>query len=155
MDRQETVLYLQDIIAGHLRAAGFELVELICRNEGRDLFLRVLADRPCGGITIEECSRLNNELESIMDTQGFLKERYILEVSSPGLDRPLRMRQDFFRCQGKEAEFFLNRPINSKTEWQGIISGVSDNAVSLWVKEQRLEIPIDAITKAKQIIDAR
>jgi ribosome maturation factor RimP len=128
MDRQELADALRAIIGDFLKKQNLDLVELIYRYEGRDLVLRALVDRPEGGITLGDCAYLNNEISRILDEKGILQERYILEVSSPGLDRPLNSKNDFLRCINKRIMIFLNEPINAKLELEGIIARVGDDS---------------------------
>jgi ribosome maturation factor RimP len=153
MDRQEIITELKNIIGEYLRVQGLDLVDLIYRYEGQGLTLRVLTDRPCGGINLKECSHLNYEISRILDEKGILETRYILEISSPGLDRPLKTKSDFERCINRKARFFLSEPINSKIELEGIITKVENNAVYIDIEGEATQIPLIKLTKAKQIID--
>jgi len=152
MDRQELELELRLLLDNYLKEQGLDLVDLIHRYEGRSLFLRILTDKPEGGITIGECAKLNREICSILDGKDILKEGYILEVSSPGLDRPLVRKEDFLRCINKEVRFFLNEPINEMVELQGKISKVEDDAVYIAMQEEIFKVPLIRITRAKQIV---
>jgi len=152
MDKYEASAELKQIIKEFLESEGLELVDLIYRHEGRDLFLRVLADKPEGGITLDECARLNYEISLILDEKNILNERYILEVFSPGLDRPLSTRNDFTRCKNKKAKFFLNEPVFGKLEWDGVINRVEGGSVFIDIGGNILEMPIFKINKAKQLI---
>src|SRR3989338_2341438 len=100
---------LKIIIEDYLKTQNIDLVYLIYRYEGRDLVVRILADRPEGGISIGDCAYLNKEVSAILDAKNILEGQYILEVSSPGLDRPLRQKQDFLRCTNKRVRFFVQR----------------------------------------------
>lgn len=153
MDRESLINELRKILGDYLEEAGFQLVDLIYRYEGGDLFLRILADRPSGGITIDECSRLNREISAILDEKGLPEQRYILEVSSPGLDRPLKTKSDFMRCINKRARFFLAEEIHGKIEWLGVVDRVDDEKVWVLLDSGTIEIPLDKINKAKQILD--
>lgn len=153
MDRQETINTLKNIIGDYLKNKGLELVDLVYRYEGRDVFLRILADRPTGGITIEECALINNEISEILDEKDILRERYILEVSSPGLGRPLKTKNDFLRCMNQELKFFLSEPVNGKIELEGIICKVSEDTVYINIDANTVEIPLSKIKKAKQTLD--
>jgi len=153
MDRRAIVRDLNGIIGDYLKIQGLDLIELICRYEGRDLFLRILTDRPQGGITLAECARLNKQISQILDEKDILQARYLLEVSSPGLDRPLKTKNDFLRCLNKTARFFLNEAVNGKIEWAGTIGKVDDDKVCINTETGVMEIPLAKITKAKQIID--
>ena len=152
MDKQELILELRLLLENYLKEQGLDLVDLIYRYEGRSLVLRILTDKPEGGISIGECAKLNRDICSILDEKDILKEGYILEVSSPGLDRPLVSKEDFLRCRNKEVRFFLNQPINEKMELQGKISKVEDDAVYIAMQEEILKVPLIRITRAKQVI---
>ena len=152
MDRQAVISELKIIIEDYFKAQGMELVDLICRFEGRDLFLRILADRLQGGITIDDCAYLNKGIGMILDEKNILQERYILEVSSPGLDRPLKTKDDFLRSINKKAKFFLSEKINGKMEWDGQIIGVTDPSVYIDVNGEKIDLPLLKIIKASQIL---
>lgn len=143
---------LNRIITDYLKNQGLDLVDLLCRYEGRDLFLRILVDRLEGGISLDECASLNNEISRILDEQDILKEGYILEVSSPGLDRPLKNKNDFLRCLNRKAIFFLLEPVKGKIELEGTISKVTDDSVYVNIGADIVEIPLIKINKAKQTV---
>jgi len=153
MDRQEVINELRIIIGDFLKNQNLDLVDLIYRYEGRDLVLRLMVDKPEGGITLGECACLNNEISRILDEKDILQQRYVLEVSSPGLDRPLKTKNDFLRCINKTVRFFLNEAINGRLELDGIITEVRDDSVYIDISGKTLEVPLSKITKAKQIID--
>ena len=152
MDRQELELELKLLLNNYLKEQGLDLVDLIYRYEGRSLVIRILTDKPEGGISIGECAKLNRDICLILDEKDTLKEGYILEVCSPGLDRPLVTKSDFLRCINKAVRFFLHEPINGKMELEGLISKVEDEAVYINIKGEILQIPLIRIMKAKQII---
>jgi ribosome maturation factor RimP len=153
MDRQKVVSELRDLIGDFLKQKGLDLVDLIYRYEARDLVLRILVDKPQGGISLDECAYLNQELSRLLDRKNILQERYILEVSSPGVDRPLTKRSDFLRCLNKKVRFFLNEPIKGKIELEGEIIKVENDSVCVKIQGEDLEIPLSKINKAKQLID--
>lgn len=153
MDRQAIISQLGPVIVGYLESQCLELVDLIFRYEGGGLVLRILADKPGGGISLDECARLNREISLILDEKDILKGRYLLEVASPGLDRPLATKKDFLRCINKGIRFFLREPTGGKLELEGIIKEADDFAVYLQVKGEILKVNIENIAKAKQILD--
>jgi len=152
MDRQGLELELRLLLDNYLKEQGLDLVDLFYRYEGRSLILRILIDKPEGGISIGECAKLNREICIILDEKDILKEGYILEVSSPGLDRPLVTKSDFLRCINKAVRLFLHEPINGKMELEGLISKVEDETVYINIKGEILQVPLIRIMKAKQII---
>jgi ribosome maturation factor RimP len=151
VDRQAVIAEIQGLLGGYLAGQGIDLIEIVHRYEGRDLVLRLLVDRPEGGITIGECASLNTRISSLLDEKNLLESRYILEVSSPGLDRPLKTRDDFRRCLNRKAKFFLATPVDGKLEWDGVIIKAEEDALYLDAQGRVLEIPLANINKAKQI----
>lgn len=153
MDRLETVVELENIIGEYLKAQGLELVELLLRHEGQGLILRILVDRPQGGITLDECTRLNIQVSNLLDEKDILQSRYILEVSSPGLDRPLKAKNDFVRCVGRKVRLFLNEAVKDKLELEGTINKIEGDSVYFERNGEVIEIALTKINKAKQVID--
>jgi len=152
MDRRAVINELKSVLSDFLKIQELDLVDLIYRYEGRDLILRILVDKPEGGITLEECTQLNRQISDILDEKDLLQTRYVLEVSSPGLDRNLKTKSDFRRCLNRRVRFFLNEAVNGKIEWEGIITAVKDDVLYIDISGQTLEIPLSKITKAKQIV---
>ncbi|MDD2680291.1 MAG: ribosome maturation factor RimP [Candidatus Omnitrophica bacterium] len=152
MDKEGLVNELKLILGEFLKSQNLDLVELIHRYEGRDLVLRILVDKPEGGISIGECAEVNRAISALLDEKNLLQEGYILEVSSPGLDRPLETENDFARCLDKKVKFFLNSLVNGKLEWDGVISKVSAGSVYINTATGAMEVPLDKINKAKRII---
>jgi ribosome maturation factor RimP len=153
MDRQELITQIKGLIEDYLKSHGVALVDLIYRYEGHDLFLRIIADKSEGGITLDECAYLNSHISLILDAKGLIQTRYVLEVSSPGLDRPLMNKSDFLRCLDRDVKFFLRHKIHGRQEFQGKIKSVQDDSVNVEVEGNSLTIPLSDIAKAKQVID--
>ena len=150
MDRELLYEKLKGIIADFIESQGLILVDIIFRREGKDSFLRILADRPQGGISLQDCAQLSNQIGVLLDREGLLYERYILEVSSPGIDRPLKTKDDFSRCVDKDAVFFLKEPIKGSLEIEARIVEVNIDAVKIKTDNNLMDIPLDSIVKAKQ-----
>ncbi|MFH0826421.1 MAG: ribosome maturation factor RimP [Candidatus Omnitrophota bacterium] len=153
MDRQERIEELRGTIQEFLSRQHFDLVDLIYRFEGRDLFLRILVDKPEGGITLEDCAHLNKEISLLLDEKDLVQQRFILEVSSPGLDRPLKTKNDFSRCLNRQVKFFLNDAAQGRWEWEGLILEVEEDRVIIGAKDTRVTLPLSKVAKAKQIIE--
>lgn len=152
MDREGIIEEFKIFLADFLRSRNLDLVDVIHRYEGPDLVLRILVDKPEGGISLGECAGLNRELSDILDERNILEQRYILEVSSPGLDRPLKTEADFIRSLDKKVKFFLSEQINGKLEWDGVVKSASGENVFIEIGTEILEIPLAKINKARQII---
>lgn len=153
MDESAITGQCKAMIEDYLKAKNIDLIEFIHRFEGRDLVLRILVDTPLGGISVGECSQLNRDISLLLDEKDMIAQSYFLEISSPGLDRPLKSRSDFLRCMNKPVRFFLNEMVQNKMEWEGTITAVGDATVSLDNKGQMIEVPLSKINRAKQIIE--
>ena len=99
---------------------GFELVDVEYVKEGSNWYLRAFIDKP-GGISIDDIEPISRELSEKLDQEDFISDAYILEVSSPGLGRPLKKDKDFVRSIGEEIEIHLYRGINKQKEFVGIL----------------------------------
>ena len=140
------------LISACLESKNLELIDLIYRSEGAKLILTVLVDKPHGAITLQACALLCRQLKNFLEEKNIIEGDYVLEVSSPGLDRPLKSKKDFLRSLNKEVEFFLNDLVNGKCQWQGVISKVDETTVFIQAPGEILEIPLIRINKAQLVI---
>ncbi|MBF0386633.1 MAG: hypothetical protein HQL20_02120 [Candidatus Omnitrophica bacterium] len=131
---------------------GLELVELTVRAFNDALSIELLADLPGGGISFEECARLNRALDKELYETLKLGDNYTLEVSSPGLDRPLTGIADFRRNTGRRIRLFLRERVAGKMEMDAVVKGVTDAEVLLETKFGDLSIGVDKIERARQIV---
>ena len=152
MIRDEILPQLKSAVKEFLDQRGYELIDISCYRQARDTAVSVLADRPGGGISIAECASLNRELGLLLDEKKILAEPYTLEVSSPGLDRPLREKKDFLRNLHKKAHLFLGEPVEGRLEYEGSINRVDDSYVSIVSQGLEFEIPLASIKKGKLIV---
>ena len=113
---------------------NFELVDVEYVREGGNYFLRVYIDKE-GGITIDDCEVVSRSLSELLDEDDFIPDAYILEVSSPGLGRPLKKEKDFDRNIGKEVEVKLYKQINKQKEYSGTLVSYDTDKIELEVDE--------------------
>ncbi len=144
---------LRQLLSGYLAARGLDLIEVIYRDAGRNTLLRILVDRPYGGISIQECAKLNHQISALLEEKDIIRDSYILEVSSPGLDRPLKSQKDFLRCIGRNVRFFLNEPVQGKIELTGILKQAKEESVEIETAGGTAEIAFSKILKATQVIE--
>lgn len=109
---------------------GFELVDVEYVKEGSTWYLRAYIDKP-GGISIDDCEAVSRRLSDILDEKDFIDEAYILEVSSPGLGRPLKKEKDFKRSLGEEVEVRTYRMIEKQKEFTGTLKGYDEKTVTI------------------------
>ena len=141
-------------IAGPLVASlGMELVDLEYKNEGRAMVLRLFVDRE-GGVTLDDCARVSRELSGILDVEDFIQGHYTLEVSSPGLNRPLKKETDYERYRGRLVrirtfELLPDDAGNQRKTFTGELLGLDMGVVRLKLNEgQTAGIPLDKVAKA-------
>ncbi|MDW7650598.1 MAG: ribosome maturation factor RimP [Bacillota bacterium] len=127
---------------------GLELVDVEFVKEGGRMILRVFIDRE-GGVTIDDCEALSRTLDVELDTVDPIEQAYYLEVSSPGIERPLKKDTDFVRFAGKTAEIRLYSPIEGRKKYKGILRGLENHDIILEDEQAKLiRIPLDQVAKA-------
>ena len=149
---EELTRQLHELIMPSIVRAGADLVELTLKRRGRTQVVEVLVDKDAAGITIGECSAINREIFRQCDEAQILGEDFQVEVSSPGLDRPLRTAKDFSRKRGQSIRVHLRAPVKERLEYSGIIGDVKDNRVAVDTPQGMIELAIDNIQKAVQEI---
>ncbi len=132
---------------------GIEIVQVNVNPHNNVLHLQVFADKPEGGIGMEECARLNRELVLKIDTELNLGDNYTLEVSSPGLDRALVGYRDLRRVLGRDVQVFLKEPVEGKREYSGLLQAAREVEIIVQTRKGDVVLPMDKIEKAKQIIN--
>jgi ribosome maturation factor RimP len=134
-------------IRSSVEGLGYELVDLESSRSG---LLRIFIDSP-RGITVEDCAKVSNHLTRAFAVEGIDYER--LEVSSPGLDRPLKKLEDFERFAGREATLKLKLPREGRRRFEGRLLGVEDGRIILDVEGQRQHLEFDEIDRARLVPD--
>ena len=123
---QKTEALVMPVIEEH----GFELVDVEYVKEAGEWYLRVYIDKP-GGITIDDCEAVSRRLSDLLDEKDFINDAYIMEVSSPGLDRPLKKDKDFARSIGKDVELKTYKAIDKCKEFTGTLKAYDADTVTL------------------------
>lgn len=130
----ESVEQIKQILQPILEAHNTELIEISLGKARYKPVLQILVDKK-GGITLEECSQINRQLSDILDKEDVIKESYILEVSSPGIDRPLKVKRDFEKAAGEVINVYTKAPVNGKGFFQAILYSVDEKFISLKTKD--------------------
>ncbi len=127
----------EELIIPILDDFGFELVDIEYVKEGQDYFLRAYIDKP-GGITIDDCVDVSRKMNDLLDEHDFIKEKYIFEVSSPGLDRPLKKDKDFKRSIGKNVEVRTFKKINGDKQFEGELLSYDDKTFTINIDDEEV-----------------
>lgn len=138
---------LQQLVESAIIAVGFELWGLEYKPTGRQSLLRVYIDGP-DGVTIDDCARVSRQISSVLDVEDPIRGEYTLEVSSPGVDRPLYTLEHYRLFAGYPAKLRLRFPFEGRRKLSGILSGVEGSDVLLVVGEEEYVLPFDSIDRA-------
>ena len=125
---EEIVRRVSDVIQPVIDEQGLELVDVVYTPEHGRWVLRVFIDKP-GGVTLGDCTTVSREIGTILDVEDIIPHSYSLEVSSPGLDRPLTKERDFLRYRGQKVRIRTREPVEGRRNFRATIDGVEDGAV--------------------------
>ena len=139
MKKSEIEQHCTDLVTPIIDENNFELVDVEYVKEGSDFYLRVYADKE-GGINIDDCVLISRALEAKLDEADKIKDAYILEVSSPGLTRPLKKEKDFKRSIGKLVEIKLYKAVNGSKEYEGVLTDYSEDTVTIDIDEEQIQL---------------
>ncbi len=149
MDTRRITERIREILAPVLDQLNLELVEITLRVEGGRWILRVTIDRE-EGVQVQHCTAVSRELSVHLDVEDLIPVKYYLEVSSPGLDRPLRDESDFERFTGRLVKIKTSRSVGGRRKINGTIQGIEDGVVSILLEEDvQLEVPVEDISSAR------
>lgn len=143
---------LAEIAAPVIEDMGFELVRLRLQG-GRTPILQVMADRPEGGIEVDDCARISTDLSAVLDVEDPIVDEYVLEVSSPGIDRPLTRLKDFDAWEGYEARVETTELIDGQRRFKGMLQGTEGDEILIEI-EQGTERPVIGL-KFEWLSDAK
>ncbi len=142
---------LATIVAPVIEGMGFELVRLRLMG-GRRALLQIMAERPEGGIEIEDCAKISRAVSAVLDVEDPISAEYTLEVSSPGIDRPLTRLKDFERYEGYEVKLETAEAIDGRRRFRGALAGVQDGEVLIEIPEGTIGLSFDLLADAKLVL---
>lgn len=148
----EVIEQVRQVLDGYLKGRDIEIMDIIYRREQGGMVLRILIDKP-EGVTINECEELNNFLSGELDKEDVMQDRYTLEVSSPGLDRPIKTDRDFERAMGKILEITTYEVIDGKKAHEGRLIGMDKENVVIESNGISTVIPRNKIVLARLKIE--
>ncbi|WP_417740792.1 ribosome maturation factor RimP [Salipiger sp.] len=147
---------LAEIVTPVIEDLGFELVRLRLMS-GKTATLQIMAERPEGGIEVDECADISTAVSAVLDVEDPIIDAYALEVSSPGIDRPLTRLKDFDTYEGYEAKIETQEMIDGRKRWRGVLAGVEGSEVLFNIEgeggeEQTIGLQFDWLSDAKLIL---
>ena len=142
---------MAEIITPVIEDMGFDLVRVRLMG-GKYHTLQIMAERPEGGIEVDDCARISTAVSATLDVEDPLTEAFTLEVSSPGIDRPLTMLKHFAAFEGYEAKIETNDLIDGRKRFKGILAGVDGTEVLINVEEGTIGLQFDRLSDAKLIL---
>ena len=154
-DRADVVGEIRTIASRVAASYGLEIFDVQFRREANGMVLRIQIDRPGpaataeDSVSVEDCAHVSRDLSAILDVEDVVPSAYVLEVSSPGLDRPLRHADDYRRFAGRRAKLVMRKAVDGQTFFRGILGGVHEGHVLIDAEDKkRHRVPLGEITRA-------
>ncbi|GGF10746.1 ribosome maturation factor RimP [Halobacillus andaensis] len=148
---QNVTAVTQELVEPILEQMNLELVDVEYKKEGKNWFLRVFIDKP-GGVDIEECGQVSEQLSEKLDETDPIEGAYFLEVSSPGAERPLKTQADFNKYVGEHIYVKLYEPMDGEKEFEGTLVSFEDETATIEIRikarKKQLQVPFNKIAKA-------
>lgn len=141
---------LEELLQDSVADLGCELWGIECQRAGRFMTVRLFIDKE-GGVTVEDCADVSRQVSAVLDVEDPIADKYNLEVSSPGLDRPLFTLAQFERYVGKEIAVHLRIPVADRRKWQGVLEKIEGDMLTLVVDNQPQQFIFSNIQKANVI----
>ncbi len=148
MSKSRIIEIIEILISPYIQESGMELVDLEFVKEGGNWYLRIFIDKP-GGIGIEDCRLISEKIDKLLDDKDPIPQSYILEVSSPGIERPLKKLSDFSRFTGSPAVVSTFAAIEGKKKFTGRITAVQEDSIILDMEGTAQAIPFKQVASAR------
>jgi ribosome maturation factor RimP len=144
---------IEEMIGPSLSAMGYSIVRVAFTGGRSRPTLQIMAERnDNAGMTVEDCETISHTVSALLDVADPIETAYQLEISSPGIDRPLTRRADYERFAGFEAKIDMQRPIDGRRRFRGKLMGLEGDDAKLQVGADLLRLPLDAIERAKLVL---
>ena len=148
---EDVTAQIRELAAPALKASGLEMVDLEVVPHKR-MLIRVIVDRE-GGVSVDDCAFLSRRLSDLFDVHDPIERAYVLEVSSPGLDRPLKKPSDFVWAQGKPVKVTIRRAEEGRDTFEGRLAGFEDGALTLETEAGEVRLDLSQVAKARLNVD--
>ena len=151
MKREAVEEFVSSVVEGIIAGTEMELVDVDYVRE-RDWYLRVYLDKP-GGVDLDDCQMVSEKLSAVLDEKDPITENYLLEVSSPGLDRVLKKDKDLIRYNGRDVDIQLFKPINGSKQFTGTLEGFTDTTIDFIINGESMTFERSAIAQIRLHLD--
>ncbi|MTI82241.1 MAG: ribosome maturation factor RimP [Firmicutes bacterium] len=152
MSKVNIVNQVEKITAQITKTMNLELVDVDYVKEGAHWYLRVYIDKP-NGVDLDDCQEVSEKLDTLLDEKDPIPDPYILEVSSPGIERPLKKDEDFEKFAGRMITIKTYVPISGEKNFTGLLQGLDQSGVQMEVDHQQVVIPKDKIASARLAVE--
>lgn len=142
---------LAEIITPVIEGLGYELVRVRMLG-GKTKSMQIMAERPDGGIEVDDCAKISTAVSAILDVEDPFEDPYALEVSSPGIDRPLTRFKDFEMWNGYEAKIETDELVDGRRRFKGVLAGVNDDEILITIEEGTIGLKFDWLSDAKLVL---
>ena len=143
---------IEALVVPSIEALGFLVVQVKLMDTHKSRMLQVMAERPDGSMSVEDCSTISKQLSALLDVEDIITGEYRLEVSSPGIDRPLVKRSDYEKYAGHSAKIETALPIKGRKRFTGVIKALEGDTLTLKVDNADVLIPLADIQAAKLVL---
>jgi len=139
---------VEDLVAPIVHEEGFELYDVgWSQDQGRN-FLRIMVEKKDGSVTLDDCARVSRQVEDLIEVKGLISSRYDLQVSSPGMDRPLRKKEHFRSAVDSVIKVKTSDPIDGRRNYKGRLVLFDDEQLLVEVDQQEFKIPFELVSRA-------
>lgn len=151
MEKKSIVQKAEYIVEPHAEKMGLNIVDIEYLQDGAYMYMRIYIEKEDGDISLEECAKLSNSIEE--EVGNLVPDKFFLEVSSPGLERPLKKEKDFERFVGSKIKVILKHKIEDSRNYTGVLQSFSNSIIVLLVDEKIMEIPYEEVKKANLVFE--
>jgi ribosome maturation factor RimP len=149
---EETIERVRLLADPILSSVGMEMVDVLYRREARGWVLRLIIDKE-GGVTLDDCTLVSREVGRTLDVEDLISTPYTLEVSSPGLNRPLKTERDYLKYRDHLVRVKTFSPVENRREFKGRLLGIANNLIEIEIDEGVYQIPLANVAKANLEMD--
>ena len=151
LKKENLLARIERIVLPVTNELGLDLVDVEYLQDGGYWYMRVYVEKENDEISLDDCAKVSNRIDE--DVDGLVPEKFFLEVSSPGIERPLKKEADYTRFTGQKARLILKHKMDESRNWTGVIEKYEDSIIYLDVKDKVLEIPYSEVKKANLVFE--